>query len=184
LGPGLSASPSAVRFVSTVLPLLPCPVVIDADGLNAVATAGSMRRNGAWIMTPHEGEAARLLSTTAESIRADRSAAARALSRRFGAVAVLKGARTLVTDGDFFFENETGNPGMASGGMGDVLTGMIAAFVAQVRASSPEESCVRAAAVGVWLHGRAGDAAAKLIGPVGFCASDVAALVPSARGRL
>jgi NAD(P)H-hydrate epimerase len=181
VGPGLSTKPGAARFALTLLESLTVPVVADADALNALSSSGLRpRRKAPWILTPHPGEAGRLLRSTSKAVQADRPAAAAALAARFGAVAVLKGARTIVTDGSTIYENSTGNPGMASGGMGDVLTGMIAALVGQVMASTPREACLRAAVLGVYLHGRAGDLALRELGPVGITASDLANRVPAA----
>jgi NAD(P)H-hydrate epimerase len=163
------------------LETLSAPVVADADALNALAAAKRpSRRKAPWVITPHPGEAARLLKVSTAVVQKDRRAAVRALAAKFGAVAVLKGAKTLVDDGRSMVENKTGNPGMATGGMGDVLTGLIAALIGQVRGATAAERCFRAAALAVRLHGRAGDLAARDLGPVGITASDLLTRLPRA----
>ncbi len=165
VGPGLGKDQWGrelfLRALDTELPM-----VVDADGLNLLALRP--RRRDQWVLTPHPGEAARLLETSTKDIQADRFSSVRHLQERFGGVAVLKGAGTLifgpsrkppgVCDG--------GNPGMASGGTGDVLTGVIAALIAQ-RLSLEEAACA-----GVCLHAAAGDAAARG-GERGMLASDL-----------
>ncbi|MDR3417352.1 MAG: NAD(P)H-hydrate dehydratase, partial [Nevskia sp.] len=128
------------------------PLVVDADALNLLAH--SPRRNDGWVLTPHPGEAARLLGITAAAVQADRVAAARALRERYGGVALLKGPGTLV-QGEVLALCPYGNAGMAVGGMGDALTGIIAAFIAQ--GQTPET----AACAGALAHAIAGDRAAR-----------------------
>ena len=142
------------------------PMVVDADALNLLAHEPARRDN--WVLTPHPGEAARLLGTTTSAIQADRMAALAALHERYGGVIVLKGSGTLIGGGaDMPTELcDAGNPGMASGGMGDVLTGVIAGLAAQGL------SLHDAARLGVWLHATAGDAAAAN-GEAGLIASDI-----------
>jgi NAD(P)H-hydrate epimerase len=143
------------------------PLVIDADGLNLLAIEPIFREN--WILTPHSGEAARLLKMTPAQVEADRFAAVEDVALRFGGVAVLKGAGSLIasrTDG-LVALCSAGNPGMACGGMGDVLTGVIAALLAQ---GLP---LFAAAKAGVYLHGRAGDLAAQSGGERGLLATDL-----------
>ena len=143
------------------------PLVLDADALNLLAIEPAYRDS--WILTPHSGEAARLLKMTPAQVEADRFAAVEDLALRFGGVAVLKGAGSLIaskTDGLVALAH-AGNPGMASGGMGDVLTGVIAALVAQ---GLP---LFAAARVGTYLHGRAGDLAAHAGGERGLLATDL-----------
>ena len=176
LGPGLGRTPAVGSIVRAVLEGLEIPIVLDADGLNAIAADAAetiaRARNGL-ILTPHPGEAARLLGTTVKAIQADREAAAERLAR-LGAVAVLKGAGTVVCDGERLYVNETGNPGMATAGAGDVLTGMMAAFLA---AGMP---MFEAAVLAVWAHGRAGDLAAERLGILGLTAMDLLGCVPEA----
>ncbi|MGQ0586098.1 MAG: NAD(P)H-hydrate dehydratase [Gammaproteobacteria bacterium] len=154
LGPGLGRSDWSRALWSGALEA-PQPLVVDADGLNWLAENPQRRdaRHENWVLTPHPGEAARLLGTTTAAIQADRPAAARALCERFGGVTVLKGAGTLV-QGEELALCPYGNPGMAVGGMGDVLCGLIAGLLAQ--GLGPES----AARVGVLVHALAGDRAA------------------------
>ncbi|MFN2338662.1 MAG: NAD(P)H-hydrate dehydratase, partial [Gammaproteobacteria bacterium] len=141
------------------------PLVVDADALNLLAR--EPLRRGNWILTPHPGEAARLLGTSATEVEADRFAAVRALAERYGGTVVLKGAGSLIAMEDApVAVCDRGNPGMSSGGMGDLLTGIIAAL----RAQGLEET--NAAEAGVWLHGAAGDAATQ-DGERGLLASDL-----------
>ena len=176
LGPGLGRTPAVGSVVRAVLESLEIPIVLDADGLNAIAddaaAALTSARNGV-ILTPHPGEAARLLGTTVKTVQADRESAAARLAE-LGAVAVLKGAGTVVCDGERVYVNETGNPGMATAGAGDVLTGMMAAFLA---AGMP---MFEAAVLAVWAHGRAGDLAAERLGTLGMTALDLLGCVPEA----
>src|SRR5262249_52165493 len=133
IGPGLSLSPAISAAVREIVGAMEIPFVLDADGLNAFEAfpellgRGSARR----VITPHPGEAARLLKSLPSDIQADRPAAAKELADRFLSVVVLKGHRTIVTDGKQSYVNKTGNPGMATGGTGDVLAGMIAALIGQ-----------------------------------------------------
>jgi len=176
LGPGLGRTDGVGRAVRDVLAQWAVPVVLDADGLNVLADdARSVlgRSSAPVLLTPHPGEAARLLGTTAREVQADRQAAAAALAD-WSEVAVLKGAGTVVTDGSRLYANETGNPGMATAGAGDVLTGMMAALVAA--GMEPFDAAVLA----VWVHGRAGDLAAERLGPLGLTAWDILSCVPEA----
>ena len=139
-------------------------MVIDADGLNLLALSPDYKNNR--IITPHPGEAARLLSTTVAAVEADRFAAVKQLQRKYGGVVVLKGAGTLVYDGRQIWICTAGNPGMASGGMGDVLSGIIGALAGQGLSLS------EAARVGVWIHSTAADLCAR-DGERGVLASDL-----------
>jgi Predicted sugar kinase len=129
-------------------------MVLDADALNVLAK--EPRKNEQWLLTPHVGEAARLLNCSTSEIQQDRAAAITQLQQQYGGVIVLKGAGSLVFDGgDNIFICDAGNPGMASGGMGDVLTGVIAGLIAQGL------TLIDAAKLGVMIHAMAGDCAAK-----------------------
>ncbi|MCP5419285.1 MAG: NAD(P)H-hydrate dehydratase [Gammaproteobacteria bacterium] len=153
VGPGLRDGDWGKSLLQAVL-ASDRPLVVDADGLNLLAAAPLRRDN--WVLTPHPGEAARLLQTTPGEVEADRFTAVAEIALRFGGVCVLKGAGSLIADErDGLWLCNAGNPGMASGGMGDVLTGVIAGLLAQ--GLSP----IQAARVGVYLHGRAGDRAAQ-----------------------
>lgn len=141
------------------------PLVVDADALGLLA--GEPVERGHWVLTPHPGEAARLLGCTTTAVQADRFAAARRLARRHGGVCVLKGAGSLIDDGERCFVCAAGNPGMASGGMGDVLTGVVAALLAQGLAPA------LAARQAVHIHARAADEAAAEGGERGLLATDL-----------
>lgn len=168
VGPGLGATPATRRLVRAILRAARVPVVLDADALNVLAPLRRpLRTRAPLVLTPHPGEAARLLGTTAARVQADRAAALRELCARSGGVVVLKGARTLVGDGQEVFTNRTGNPGMATGGSGDVLAGLLGALLAQGLAP------FAAARLGVHAHGRAGDRIAARVGEVGLIAADL-----------
>lgn len=173
-GPGLGQTVPARDWLQAAL-ATSLPIVLDADALNLVATKPTLAemvrtRPVPTLLTPHPGEAARLLGQSIATIQADRLAAVQKLTEHYRCGCVLKGAASLVhfPDGPVW-RNETGNPGMAAPGMGDVLAGMIGALVAQGL------SLERAAALGVHLHGAAGDAALRSgSGPVGLSATEVA----------
>ena len=170
LGPGLGQDEWARTMFETAL-ANERRTVIDADALNLLAQ--SPRANQNWILTPHPGEAARLLGTTAAEVQRDRLGAAREIAARYGGTVVLKGAGTLVVSGDGPPAIcDRGNPGMASAGMGDVLTGVIAGIVAQ------NADLAAAARVGVLVHALAGDMAARR-GERGLLATDLLAYLPT-----
>ena len=168
IGPGLGQSEPAAGWVGEVL-ASGVPAVLDADALNLVAgiVEAIKQASGPVVLTPHPGEAARLLGVTAAEIERDRFAAARALALRAHAVIVLKGARTIVCDGDFCSINPTGGPELATGGSGDVLAGVIGALLAQGL------TAVDAARTGVYIHGLAGEALAAEHGRRGVVSSDL-----------
>lgn len=151
VGPGVGRHPGTDALMRCVVVETSQPLVCDADALNAWADDPPPAPDAPRVFTPHPGEAARLLGTTSDEVQADRPAAALALRARLGGVVVLKGAETLVTDGAEVYRNPTGNPGLATGGSGDVLAGVIGALLAQ---GVPPLEAARA---GVWLHGRAAD---------------------------
>ncbi len=164
-GPGLGQDQWARQLF--LLAVEACvPLVVDADALNLLAKLP--RRQDNWILTPHPAEAARLLGCTTNDIEKDRVAAVRLIQERFGGVCILKGAGTLVSNGDEVAFCAMGNPGMASGGMGDVLSGIITALLAQ------QLGLFQAAYIGVQVHAMAADNAAKA-GERGMVASDVIA---------
>jgi NAD(P)H-hydrate epimerase len=180
IGPGLGTS-AGVRTVVQRLLLEAWPLVIDADALNVLAGQADPfgRPSGPRIITPHPGELARLVGSTPADIQFDRLSAARAAAARFRCVVVLKGARTIVAEpGGEAFIVPTGNPGMAAGGMGDVLTGMIASFLGQGIPATD------AAWVAAYLHGLAADLIAAERGVVGILATEVAHRVPAAVARV
>ncbi|MEZ5499347.1 MAG: NAD(P)H-hydrate dehydratase [Steroidobacteraceae bacterium] len=165
VGPGLGQSAWSRALLDEVL-ASDKPLVVDADALNLIASSGARRRER-WILTPHPGEAARLLDVTAAQIEADRVAAVRELHARYGGVIALKGAGTLIAEaGEVMHICDLGNPGMATAGMGDVLTGAIAGLLAQLK------ECGWAARLGVYAHAAAGDLAAG-DRPRGLMASDL-----------
>lgn len=176
VGPGLGNSPWSEQLLQRVTEK-DVPLVVDADALNLLAegrVVENPRRNN-WILTPHPGEASRLLQCSSADIQSDRFAAVRQLQKRYGGVAILKGAGTLICAGDVVYLSSYGNPGMASGGMGDVLSGVLVGLLAQ--GLEP----LHAACLGVCLHGAAADRAADADGMRGLLATD---LLPQLRHLL
>jgi len=178
LGPGLSRAPGAASLASKLYQQVKCPMVVDADALNAMAAKGPSKAAGPRVVTPHPGEAARLLKTTVDGVQGDRFAAAKALSKKWNAIALLKGARSVVSDGKTAFVNPTGGPSLATAGTGDVLAGVTGAFLAQGLA--PLDAALAAA----YVHGLAGDLAGAEAGPLSTVASDVAARIGAAMRSL
>jgi hydroxyethylthiazole kinase-like uncharacterized protein yjeF len=181
LGPGLGTHPDTVRCVHDVLRQARLPVVVDADGLNALAQQPEVFREvqAPLVLTPHPGELARLRRTSASAIQADRLAAAQDTAQACGAVVVLKGARTVIADpSGTLWINSTGNAGMATAGTGDVLSGMIGALLGQGYAPST------AACLAVYVHGLAGDLAAASLGQRSLLAGDLLTALPTAFQRL
>ncbi len=156
-------------------------MVIDADGINALADASVILEgeHAPAVLTPHPGEMARLMGVAAGKVQARRAHFAEAAAKRFGSAIVLKGARSIIAErGRPLTVNPTGNPGLASGGTGDVLTGMVAGFIAQ--GLLPFE----AAAAATYLHGLAGDIAADRVGEASMVATDLLEAVPAALRRV
>jgi len=181
MGPGLTTHPDVVALLHRVLPRLDLPVVLDADALNAfVGDARRLREvPGPLVITPHPGEMARLLGRTIAEIQADRPAAARDAARVVGGVVILKGARTVVASPDGrVLIIPTGNAAMATGGVGDVLTGAVAALMGE------RVPPLEAAACAAYLHGLAGDLAASARGELGLLAHEVADEIPRALARV
>lgn len=176
LGPGISTEPATQDFVRDLVAGLTKPAVIDADGLNALAGHTELieKCQLPLVLTPHPGEMARLLGIKTAEVQDNRIEAVTAVAAKWGAVVVLKGARTLIAapDGSLYI-NPTGNPGMATGGSGDVLTGIIAGLMAQ--GLSP----VQAAAAGVFFHGMAADHAVLSKGEPGLVAGDILDALPA-----
>ncbi len=164
IGPGLGRNDWGYNLFKAAL-MSDKPFVVDADALNVLSK--QPRRNDNWILTPHTAEAARLLGCKVEEINQNRFEAAEQIQRKYGGVVVLKGAGTIITDGDTIYVATVGNPGLASGGCGDVLAGVIGALTAQ---GLP---LLKAAAVGVVIHGCAGDRAALNGGERGLLAGDL-----------
>ena len=182
VGPGIGTVPETAEFVRTVAKSYNLPLVLDADGLSAFAGCASTLRNenrpeGATVLTPHPGEMARLTGKTAAEIQAHRIDVAREFSTLHRVTLVLKGFRTLTTapDGQVWV-NPTGNPGMAKGGSGDVLTGLIAGLLG----SHPRRPTPEVVAAAVYLHGLAGDLAARDVGEISMVAGDLLEAVPRA----
>ncbi len=182
VGPGLSRGDRPARLVRELCAGADLPLLLDADALHALAAAGPQaisRRRTPAVLTPHPGELSRLIGMSAAEVQADRIGAARACAARFNAIVVLKGSRTVVADpGGPLWINPTGNPAMASAGMGDVLSGVISAHLA--RGMEP----LAAALLGVYLHGLAGDLAVADRGPWGILAAEVADRIPAAVNSL
>lgn len=176
IGPGLGQDSWARSLLKAAL-ASPLPLVLDADALNIIADDPQLlcQRNFPMILTPHPGEAARLLGVSVAAVQTDRFAAVRAIRQRFGGIVVLKGAGTLVAGEAGLHLCSAGNPGMAVAGMGDILSGVLGALLAQ--GLPPEE----AATLGVWLHATAADDLAACQGEIGMLATD---LLPGIRQRL
>ena len=181
VGPGLGTHDDAAKLIRFLLSEVALPMVVDADALTCIArdrsTLATARAHA--ILTPHPGEMARLLGSDTATVQADRVSTARAFAAEQRCVLLLKGARSVVAaaDGSAWI-NPTGNPGMASGGMGDALSGILGALLAQ--GLSPAE----AACLGVYLHGEIADCLAQTRGEIGLLASDVIEGVPAGLARL
>ncbi len=176
VGPGLGRSADLTELVLALVEQTQGPLVVDADGLNAlVGQPARLRgRTAPLVLTPHPGEFGRLLGADAAAVQADRQQLAFRFAAEHRVVLVLKGRGTVVTDGRRLYVNETGNPGLATGGTGDVLTGLVAALLGQGL------EAFAAAQLGVYLHGRAGDLARDEVGEVSLIASDLLAHLPRA----
>jgi NAD(P)H-hydrate epimerase len=170
VGPGLGQSEGVRQVVKEVLQNAACPVVVDADGINVIAGHKDILRGrtNPTILTPHMGEFSRM----GGDVTADRQAAAETVAKDLGCILLLKGHQTVITDGSTTYINPTGNPGMAVGGSGDVLAGVITALVGQ--GIDP----LKAAACGAWLHGAAGDLCAEELGQYGMLPSDMLNVLP------
>jgi len=181
IGPGLGRDPETVQFVHEAMQQTKVPLVLDADGLNAfegktTLLDGSLRP---MVLTPHPGEMSRLAGISIKAVQADRVNIARSFARYHHLVLVLKGNRTVIglPDGSAWV-NPTGNPGMATGGTGDILTGMTAGVIAQM-----PKDYTRAAIAAVYLHGLAGDVAAERMGEHSLLATDLLNGLPEAFRR-
>ena len=180
IGPGLSTGIEITPLVKKLLLAIEVPVVLDADGINAIAKEPQVltRRQAPTVITPHPGEMAQLLGRGIDKIQKDRKKVAMEVARRFNVVTVLKGYKTVIADPDKNVAvNVTGNPGMASGGCGDVLTGIIAALIGQ------GVSVFDAARFGAHVHGAAGDLALKEKGELSLCATDLLKKLPEVLKR-
>lgn len=170
IGPGLGQSEGTCAAVKAVLEAAQCPVVLDADGINVLPGHRDVLRGRCFptILTPHDGEFARLGGTIGE----DRMESAGKLAKELGCIVLLKGHETCITDGWTGYRNPTGNPGMAVGGSGDMLAGMILSLLGQ--GIPPLE----AAACAAWLHGAAGDVCARKLGQYGMLPTDMLEELP------
>ena len=168
IGCGMGQSEGALAVVRMVLKEFPGPIVVDADGINLLAAHKDILRGrtGITILTPHAGEFSRL------GYSGERITSARTAARELGCILLLKGHETLITDGKTVYINPTGNPGMATGGCGDVLAGMIGALIGQ---GIP---ALKAPAAAAWLHGKAGDLCAMELGQYGMLPSDMLLALP------
>jgi len=175
-GPGQGTSAELDDLVGWLHVRIKAPAVFDADSLNALARRRDRtpRGGGPRILTPHPGEFARLTGLTSAQVQQNRESAAVAFARQHRVTLVLKGHQTIITDGARLAINTTGNPGMATGGTGDVLTGLIVALLCQGL------NAYEAARLGVYVHGLAGDIAAARVGQIALVASDLLAHLPAA----
>lgn len=180
IGPGISRSQNTVDLVRKLVSNLTCPAVIDADGLNALVGAAKLlkERSCPTVLTPHPGELSRLIEVPVEKIQRERIDFARRVASQWGVVLVLKGAHSVVSSPEKTVVISTGNAGMASAGTGDVLTGFISGFIAQGL------DAYRAAILGTYLHGLAGDLAAQDLTEWCLVASDLTKYLPAAIKQL
>jgi NAD(P)H-hydrate epimerase len=178
-GPGLGRSGGLTHLVATLYERVERPLVLDADGLNALAQSGTLasqprRLSAPRVLTPHPAEFARLISASTGDVQARREELAQRFAADHGIVLILKGHRSVITDGRRTAINATGNPGMATGGTGDVLTGIVTGLLCQ--GLSPYD----AARLAAYVHGLAGDLAASELGQTSLIASDLLRFLPAA----
>ncbi len=180
LGPGLPVAGETGELLRLIIPEIHAPLVVDAGALRAAGREVKLfqKRKSATILTPHPGEMATLIGKSTEEILEKREEMATAFAQSAKSVVVLKGANTVVSDGEHTRVNDTGNPGMATGGTGDVLAGVLAGLLAQ--GMEPYDAAV----LGVYIHGLAGDAAATKIGQHSLIASDIIDALPEIFLRL
>lgn len=179
LGPGLNQSSDLIAIVESIIKQTSKPLLIDADGLNNLSSLASqgLQLNDMTVLTPHPGEMQRLWQAWfRETLPTNRQTQAEKLSRRSGAVVVLKGHATVVTDGNQTYINDTGNPGLATGGTGDVLSGCIGALLA-LGGKNKTLKPLNAAILGVWSHGKAADLATKKCGQLALIATDLPEII-------
>lgn len=178
IGPGLGVSSRTREILSSIV-CRPSSIVIDADALNVIARDFELREKNEVIITPHPGEMSRLIGKSVQYVQANRIRVAKEAAKKYNCIVVLKGHKTVVASpAGKIYVNSTGGPGMATGGVGDVLTGMIAGLSGQGISSWD------AAISGVYLHGRAGDLAAKEKGEYSMTASDLIEKIPNAIQQL
>jgi NAD(P)H-hydrate epimerase len=180
VGPGLGKNAGVAGLVCRMMEELDIPIVLDADGINnstaATLDARSSRRGLKTILTPHAGEMSRISGVAIDDVRRARTATAVSFAHHHGVVCLLKGAETVISDGTTNFVNTTGNPGMATGGTGDVLAGIIAALVRQVQ----ESSLLSAAVTGAYVHGLAADIVRDEKTEISLLAGDIVDALPAA----
>lgn len=182
VGPGISRQAETAEFVRTIVAKYKTPIVLDADGLNAFEgrTKELKGRGRSLVITPHPGEMARLTTSTAAAVQRDRLNVTRTFAREHDIIVVLKGHRTLIAQPDgTVWVNTTGNPGMATGGTGDILTGIMAGFIAQ----NPRR-VMEAVIASVYLHGLAGDVGRESVGEQSLVATDLVNALPEAMRRV
>ena len=181
IGCGLSVCDDTKNLVQSVITNCEKPLVIDADALNCICNKPEILKNlkAPAIITPHPGEMARLLHSTPKTVNSNRENTAIDFAKKFGVVTVLKGAGTIIAspDGEVYI-NHTGNSGMATGGSGDILSGIIGSLLAQGAAP------INAAAAGVFLHGTIGDLAAEKLGKISMLPTDMIDMIPTAYLKL
>jgi NAD(P)H-hydrate epimerase len=184
VGPGLGQIDGTQRFIRVLVQSITLPIILDADGLNAFAGKAEMlreRKSEFLAITPHPGEMARLLGISNREVQKDRVRIAVEAAKRWNVYVLLKGFHTiLASPAGQIFVNTTGNPGLAKGGSGDVLTGILAALTGQFGT----EDWLRVLALGAWLHGRAAETLTEDTDASGIIASDVARAIPYARLEL
>ena len=184
IGPGVGQHPNTTEFIRGVVGETELPVVLDADGLNAFAGSGNLlakRKTKFLVVTPHPGEMARLLGVSTAKVQQDRVKTALDAAKNWNAYVVLKGFHTIMASpSGRVFVNTTGNPALAKGGSGDVLTGLLVALIAQFGT----EDLLRIVALGVYLHGRAADLLSEQSDASGILAGEVAQAIPYARRKL
>lgn len=171
IGCGMGLSQGTLEVLSAILESAECPVVVDADGINLLSKHKSLLRGRkkSTVLTPHDGEFARLMGKMPSE---DRTAAAADAANELGCVMLLKGHETRISDGTVCYRNRTGNPGMAVGGSGDLLAGIIVSLIGQGM------SAITATAVAAWLHGAAGDRCAQELGQYGMLPTDMLLALP------
>ena len=182
IGPGLGINNRTKSLVKTLLKTVSIPVVLDADGLNSIVGFYELlkKRTFNTIITPHPGEFSRLTGFSVKDILSNRFTTAVKFAKNNNVICILKNNTTVVTDSVKICENTTGNPGMAVGGSGDVLTGMIAALLFQVKGNTLKEKLLNTGIAGVYLHGLAGDLAAKEKTQISMLPSDIIANIHKA----
>ena len=174
IGCGLGITTETKILVKELIRNINCPIILDADGINCISDSINIIREtrSGIILTPHPAEMSRLTGKSVADIQSDRLNTAVNFSAEYGVITVLKGAGTIITDGSNSYVNLTGNPGMGKGGSGDILSGMIASFAAQ--GISLLEACM----LSVYLHGKAGDAAAKKMSMQSMLPTDIIGELP------